>query len=220
MELLLDYCKRESIGRIVIQQPPVIYASAPDEVWEHLFHAFGFRMVESELSYYVELRSDFLEGISASARRTAHKAARSEMIFQEVEEVGPIYDFIARCRESRELPLSMKREELVSLSNRFRTRIQCYRVALHGQTIAATVNYLLSPRVALSMFWAHDSSQAKERPLDFLIVSYASHAFVRGVQFFDFGTTTIGGKPVWGVTEYKEKFSPKGAMRRRFVKEV
>jgi hypothetical protein len=220
MELLLDFCKRKSVGRVVIQQPPVIYATSPDEVWEHLFDAFGFRMAQAELSYYVELRKDFLEGISASARRTAHKASRSEMVFEEVDDVGRTFDFIARSRDSREIPLSMKKEEILGLAERFRTRLRCYRIALHGETIAATINYLMSPQVALSMFWAHDPSYAKERPLDYLIVSYAEYAHAHGVRYFDFGTTTIGGKPVWGVTEYKEKFSPKGVIRRRFVKEV
>lgn len=220
MELLINFCEKEKIRRLVIQQPPVIYAHTPDEIWEHVFWAFGFKILQCDLSYYLELRKDFLEGISASARRSVHRASRVGMTFEEMDNAALAYDFISRCRAERGLSLSVGRQEFLGLTQRLAERICCYRVALKGETMAATINYLINPWVTLAMFWAHDTSFAKYRPLDYLVANCAHHDYTMGVRYFDLGTTTINGRPIKGVTEYKEKFAPKGVLRRRYVKEV
>lgn len=220
VERLLGYAKDVGARSIVIQQPPIIYCRMPQELWEFVLQAFGFQIECSELTYWVPTGEGFVSRMSASTRWAVNRGQRRGLRLEEAT-VLEAYDFIASSRSAKGLSLSVSRDDAAYFDCSFPGRVDATVVRVEGQVLAASINYLMSPWAALCMFWGRAYGAEKDlRPLDYLIAEYVRRAWERGVKVYDFGTTTLQGTPEWGVTEYKEKFGPLGALRRRFRREL
>lgn len=221
MEGVMVCAKDLGAGSVVIQQPPVVYCREPDDVWDFVSHAFGFRLAAWDLSYWVPVSDEFLAGISGSTRWAINRNERRGLTFEEEPDLLAAYDFVAQSRMEGGLTLSMSRADMAQLGECFGERIHCARVRFEGRTLAVSINYLMSPWAALCMFWARSQGDVEElRPLDVLLARYVMWLHTKGFRVYDFGTTSINGVPEWGVTQYKEKFGVRGTLRRRLVKEL
>ncbi len=53
-----------------------------------------------------------------------------------------------------------------------------------------------------------------------MIYKTGEWVFSNGYKFFDLGTVTLKGDPLWGLIRFKEEFSPHGLMRNSFIKDI
>jgi len=208
------WARREGVRRIVLQPPPLVYASQVDETLEFALRHAGFAQIAAELTYYL----DGLDGIDPVVPRNARKAQAEGCRFAETDDLAGVIEFLAGIKTLRGHPFDLRAEDVVRLAAEFPGRVSAFEVTREGERVAAMLAYALSRRVVLGFHWAQRAEAQQHRPTDLLVLEAARWAFARGARVFDLGTTTLGGEPEWGVTRFKEKFRPLGALRRRFAR--
>lgn len=220
LKLLIDYCKTENISKILIQQPPQIYYSNINEYIDLALNHFGFKIEKSDLTLFVECTTDFIKNISSTARNIIKRSIRDNFEFISTDKISDVYNLIEKNKLKKGLPMTMSKEELLNLKLRFPDNINFFIVKYQEDTIYGSVIYSLNPQVMLVMFWAQEEGWEKKSPSYYLIYALTQYGLSKGYKYLDFGTTTINGEPVWGVTRFKEKFKPSGALKRRYVKQL
>lgn len=211
---LEEWAAGERIGRIVIQQPPAVYIKPLDETLEFALRRSGFEQIGTELSYYL----DSLNGMSPVAERNVRKGETAGCRLAETSDHDGVWEFLSVIKAERGQPFDLQRQDLLALRDAFGDRVLAFEVTVDGVRVAAMLAYGLNRHVLMGFNWAARADAQHVRPTDFLIHAVARWAFDRGFTTFDLGTTTLGGEPVWGVTRFKEKFGPRGTLRRRFAK--
>jgi hypothetical protein len=205
---------QEGVGRIALQHPPAFYAARLDESLEFALRHAGFEQVGTELTYYLDTLADVDDTVVRNARRAAAHGAR----FAEADDVGGVWEFLAAEKAGRGHPFDVRRDDLLQVARTFPGRVRVFEVVQDGRRVAALLAYALTARVVLGFHWAQREEAQASRPTDLLILEAARWALGQGFRAFDLGTTTLGGEPAWGVTRFKEKFRPRGALRRRFAR--
>ena len=215
VEATVRWARDNGVQRIVIQQPPGIYGDSVDDTIEFALRHSGFEQLGTELSYFITPSMPSSSVVARNVRKAEANGCRFEPIGLE-----DVWQFISAIKAERGQPFDIQQNDLLAIGAAFPGCVPAFGV-FHGDAlVAAFVGYLLNPRVLLGFHWAQRAEAQQLRPSDYLIHRAARWAFDAGARVVDLGTTTIGAEPVWGVTHFKEKFLPSGAMRRRFVKTI
>jgi len=210
---LEGWARQEGIARIVLQHPPAIYGDSLDETLELALRQGGFEAVGTDLTYYLAAVD-----VDPVVRRNVRRAATAGCEFRETDDVAGVWEFLASEKAERGQPFDLRCADLQRLHTTFAGRVRTFEVVHAGSRVAALLAYALNPRVVLGFHWAQRADASWCRPTDLLIHESARWVFAHGFQVYDMGTVTLGGVPVSGVTQFKEKFRPRGALRRRFAK--
>jgi GNAT acetyltransferase-like protein len=211
---LLAWASRAGVRRIVLQQPPAIYARHLDETIEFALRHAGFEQIATEVTYYL----DSVDGVDETVRRNARHARAAGCRFAETDDLDGVWQFLSAEKDERGHPFDIGRESLLALRGALPDRVRCFEVVGEGGRAAALLAYALNARVVLGFHWAQRAEAQQHRPTDLLLLDAIGWALAAGFGIFDLGTTTLGGEPAWGVTRFKEKFRPLAALRRRFAK--
>ena len=205
------WARQEGVLRVVLQHPPAPYDETLDESLELALRHGGFEPAGAELTYYLTALD-----VDPVVRRNLRRAAAAGCEFRETDDVTGVWEFLAAEKAERGQPFDLRRDDLVRLRTTFPGRVHTFEVVQGGVRVAALLAYALSRRAVLGFHWAQRAEAQASRPTDLLIHESARWVFEHGFQVYDLGTVTLGGLPVWGVTQFKEKFRPRGALRRRF----
>jgi hypothetical protein len=216
VKALEHWCRKGRIERITIQNAPLVYWQVPDETCEFGLRMSGFESVSDELCYYLCAETPF----DAVVARNARKAVQAGCEFLETDDCLGVWEFLAAAKAVRGHSFDFSSGDLLALRDALGTNVRCFEVRRAGQRIAAAIVYQLNQRIALGFHWGQSQQAQEFRPTDLLIKAIAEWAFERGLSALDLGTVTIGGRPVEGVARFKEKFRPKGMIRRRFSKKL
>jgi hypothetical protein len=208
------WARAEGLARIVLQPPPAIYWRDVDESLEFTLRHAGYTLAGTELTYYL----GGLDRLDPVVLRNARKASAAGCSVVQTADLGRVWEFLASVKALRGHPFDLRREDITRLAEAFPGRVVGFEVRRAGETAAAMLAYVLNRYATLGLHWAQRPEAQHLRPTDLLVLEAARWAFARGARAFDLGTTTLDGEPEWGVTRFKEKFRPLGALRRRFVR--
>ena len=211
---LVLWAGQEGLAQVALQHPPAIYGARLDESLEFALRHAGFEQVGTELTYYLDTLADVDDTVVRNARRAVARGAR----FAATDDVGGVWEFLAAEKAERGHPFDIRREDLLQVAATFPGGVMAFEVIQDDRRVAALLAYALNARVVLGFHWAQREEAQASRPTDLLIFEAARRVLDQGFRAFDLGTTTLGGEPAWGVTRFKEKFRPRGALRRRFVR--
>jgi len=217
LKLFIEYCESENISKIIIQQPPQIYYRDVNEYFDFVLNYYSFRIDKCDLTLYVKCTNDFIENISATARNIIRRSIKEKIKFELTDKISEVFNLIENNKEKKGLTMTVSNKELLDLKKRFPDDINFFVVKSGEEIICSSVIYSLNPKVMLVMFWAQKEGWEKKSPTYYLIYNLIQYGFTRGYQYLDFGTTTIDGEPVWGITNFKEKFHPNGALRKKYL---
>jgi len=218
VKLLLDYSSAEGIESLSIQQPPIIYSATADEYIDFALNYSGFKIEKADLTLFVKCRDHFLDNVSSTAGNIIRRSIREKLKFEITNELSDVYPLIKKNKQNKNLSLTISANELSELKKRFPDEIKYFVVKSENEIICSSVIYLLNPRVMLVMFWAPEQGWEKVSPTYYLIYELVRYGAAQGFHYLDFGTTTVNGEPVPGVTDFKEKFRPCGALKRKYVR--
>lgn len=214
VELLDDFLREKGVKRVILRQPPVMYSAAPDERLSYTLLRYGYHHAVNDLTLYVTAE----DTAASTFTRNVKKAAREGLSFRECADPGPVWDFIAAHKKKRSIPFSVSHEETVGLKTMLKDRIRFFGVFLGETLVAAIIVYYLNEVAALGFNWEQDYHYQALRPTDYMLYFTAEAVFHSGRRYFDLGNATGNGEPNWGVARYKEKLSPRGALRTSWEK--
>ncbi|MCL4491201.1 MAG: GNAT family N-acetyltransferase [Nitrospirae bacterium] len=212
--LLETHLKSNGISEVTLQHPPIIYCNSLDERFDFALNYSGFKIGTADLTFYIES----LSAISSSVLRNVKKAEASGLLFRETEECERVWNFLRQQKSKKGVYFSISLNELKSLKDIFKEKVRFFGVYKGGELLSAMILYCLNRNTALGFTWAQCEEYQILRPTDYLIYNVSRVVFAEGYRFFDLGTGTIGGEPVWGVTRFKENYSPGSAMRKKYIK--
>jgi len=218
VELLLNECRKQNVSDILIKQPPQIYYSKPNEYMEFALESSGFKTSRRDVTLFIKCQKDPLDSFGSTARNIIRRSIKEGFVMEPSTEQDAIIDLIVESKRQKELSMSVPKQDMLELTRRFREKIKYFAVKDGTETIAGAIIYLLNNRTMLVMYWAQNAVYAKKSPTYFLIHELAKWGREQGISYLDFGTTTLEGQPVQGVTDFKEKFNPSGVIRREFVR--
>lgn len=216
IKILEGYLKERKISKVVIQNPPIIYFNNVDERFDYALNLCGFTEENAGLTFYLET----LANVSSSVARNIKKAERHGLIFRETDDFSSVWDFLYQSKIGKGFYLSVSLADLLSLNSMLQGKIKLFGVYSEDTLLSALVLYCLNRRVALGFTWAQDDRYQEMRPTDYLIYNTARVVFSEGYKYFDLGTGTLNGEPVWGVIRFKENYRPYTAMRKRYSKDL
>jgi len=215
--LLMAHLHQRGVTRCTLTPPPTIYsAQASDYIAFFLLKA-GFRMINSDLTAYISVSSQPLEGsFSYAAAKAVRKAQREGVVVTESREVDAFYDILLENRSKFDAVPTHTREEINWLMEHLGDDIRLFMATLEGRPIAGTLVFRCNDLVLLDFYWAHLEKYQNHRPVNLLVHEVTRWAAGQGLHWFDFGTQTFNMTPNSGGSRFKETFGSTGIFRHTY----
>jgi CelD/BcsL family acetyltransferase involved in cellulose biosynthesis len=221
VDSLLEYLRGQGVRKLVVTPPPDLYWSRPHDYLEFALLRRGGACVRSDLTSYIEVTDEPLEGFRHSAVKAVRKATDNDVrIEPESRAVDAFYDILAANREKFGATPTHSREEVRWLVEKLPAHIKLFMAYRDDTPIAGSLVFRCNTRVILDFYWAHVDEYQGLRPISLLVYEITRWARREGIAYFDFGTQTIDMVPVEGSTRFKETFGAVGMFRRTYELEL
>lgn len=211
---LKQYAIQHDINQIVIQQPPQIYYKFPSEIFDYAFMQSGLALSNYDVSHYLVLGPDIFANFSSSTKWAINKLLKNKGIKSEInDDKKGVFELIQNHRKTKNISFTYQFNEIQQLS--FLTnRVYFFGLRLADSLIAACYAYAVNDRCLLCMHWAHLEEMTALRPMSLLIYQISRWATEHNFSYMDLGTSTSGGSPNYGLSDFKEQFGPAKILRR------
>jgi hypothetical protein len=217
VEGLVDHLRKQSIHRLELTPPPLIYDIHPTNNIDFALLKNGFGYVRRELTSVVPLPGggqDIFFSFKSEARTATRKAQRVGVIVRETDDYAGFYEILrSNLRMRHNVAPTHTLEELLHLRNLLPDEIRLFCAYLKDQQVAGVVLFLCNSRVLLAFYISHREEYQKHRPVNLLFYHIIDWGRQRGFRYLDFGTFTLNMEPNWGLGKFKETFGARGLFR-------
>ena len=213
---LVEYCNDNGFKQIEICQPPLIYYENIDERIDYALLENNFILDGYEVSLY-KSSYEWENDLRKNLKRNIQKAISYELEFKQIEDTKECIKFISKQKELVGISFSINYSDFETLVRYYPENVHLFGVYTNKRLIASIILYSINKKVLLGFNWAQDKDYQHLRPSDFMLYKSMEWAFEKGYESFDFGTTTLNGKINEGVTDFKEKFNPLSALRKKYI---
>lgn len=218
VDALLEWCRSRGVRRIDLALPPTFYLREPDQLAEFVILAKGFRRVGHEATDVIPLASG-LDGVrgrwEASARKAVRKADSAGVIVRESRDVESFYPILLENRRRHGVRPTHSLEEVQRLFDLVPERLKLFTAEGEGRAIGGTLLFVCNARVFMNFYLCHEHEARVLRPADALMAVATRAAIEAGAQYFDLGTSSMGGIPNLGLMRFKEKFGARPFLRQK-----
>lgn len=212
---------KDSNKKIKITFPPLFYnESLLSKTIATLINQHA-QIEFSEINYHFDLSSfpHFNSLIDRGARKNLNNAMKQGFVFEKInnEKISDIeraYNVIKTNRESHGYPLRM------SLSDILKTikiiPADFFIIKLNNIDIAAAQIFHIKQGIAQVIYWGDIPGYGASRPMNFLSYKLFEYYYNRGLKILDIGPSTEGGKPNYGLCDFKENIGCIASLRYTF----
>jgi hypothetical protein len=234
VQALKRYAREQGFSKIILTQPPLLYAVQPSQYIDFALLRAGFRYQKRELTAIMpipalpaamptpERIAHILGTFKPEARTAARKAMKlgvetrtfcsSDAGFDEA--LRAYYAILSRNLMMRHgVHPTHTHEELARLCHLFPEHIWLHAAYLHDMMIAGVVNFCATPSTVLGFYISDNKEFQEYRSLNYLFAVIVDWCSARNVRWYDFGTFTLNMEPNIGLGRFKETFGARGVFR-------
>lgn len=217
IDSLLDYLRGLGVRKFVVTPAPNLCARLPHDYLEFCLLVRGARITRSELTSYIQVREDPLEGFQHSAVKAVRKALSHDVrVVSESDAVDEFYDILLENRSKFGATPTHTRDEVRWLLTHLPEHVKLFMAYREDVPIAGSLVFRVNRRAILDFYWAHLDAHQGVRPVSLLVHEITRWAAREGHAIFDFGTQTVDMVPVEGSTRFKESFGAVGMFRHSY----
>jgi len=228
---LVRYCREQGLVAVEMTLAPPIYSSPPNQELEFLLYRHGFQYVSRGLAQIVSLRSHPARKPSAqsppvrqASAEFKRKVRRAEGMGVEVvgsDDLPSFYKILEQNLAQRHgAKPTHSLTELSDLERRLPNRLRLYVAFLGDEMIAGLLAFVCNARVALAFYICFLEEYQSYRAINLLCEKTMFWFREEGLEYFDFGTSTIAMQPNWGLIQFREGAGACGFMRSRMRLEL
>ncbi len=148
----------------------------------------------------------FVDKIHRSERYKLKQAHKREYIFniESYESYNAIYQFLAFCRNEREIVLSMSEKELDKVIRALPSMFQLFSLSEGSKIIAAAICVNISSDILYIFYSGHLKAYNKQSPVVMLHEGIYRYAQSKKVRLIDFGTSHGDVKTDHDLLDFKQ----------------
>jgi hypothetical protein len=197
--------KKTGVHQVVIKHSPASYAPRREALLQTFLLNLGYRVANAETGAVIPVAGQFEDHLDPWEKRKLKQAQASALQGRQLTpgNVTAVYDFILASREQKGYSLSMNREEIRRMVERFPERYLLFGVYQDALLIAAGISILVNDRVLYNFYSAHDSAYDHLSPVVFLIDGLYSYCTAHHLTLLDLGTSAVEGRPNFGLLDFK-----------------
>ena len=214
--------RKKGAKTIVLTEPPLFYRKTGE-----LFHAILFnldyRISCAELSSGIRIGREAFEQKIDSWEKRKLKQARSRGVRYKTIPIGKlemVYGFLEKCREQKGHRLSMTLQELTDTVAQFNDAFILSGTFLQKELIAASIAIRVHPDILYNFYAGHMKKYDSISPMVTLTSGLYKFCAQNQIHLLDLGTSTINGKPNFGLLDFKLRLGAVPSMKLTFEKEL
>ncbi len=217
VDLLVHHLKAEGIQRLTLTPTPAIYMDQPSDYLAFWLLKRGFRIINSDLTAYIPVIANPLEGLfDRSSNKAVRKAIRDGVEVVQNDDLDTFYNILLENRKRFQATPTHSKSEVAWLLNHLPGAIRLFMAYRHGRALAGTLVFKCNDRVLLDFYWAHREDDQQFRPVNLLVHEVTQWAAGQGLRWFDFGTQTVDMVPNQGGSRFKESMGATGIFRHTY----
>lgn len=213
---LLDAAGKDLIGRDVSRmefrlKPP--HSSPTEPAIGFLLLARGFRIVEANLNFFIELGplgsiDDYMSRLKKPARRAISKgeALGIEVAQLEIDDEpmwAEAFDVLRENRESKGRPMRLSLNYIRAIRDAFPGLIRMLVATHETKVIGSALIYRTGPGEDVVQYWGDAYHDLPQSPMNLLVREVVRHSLGGGASFLDIGISTDHGEPNLGLIQFK-----------------
>jgi len=183
----------------------------------------GFVISAHDLNYHLSVdERPYLERISYGSKKRILKANREGFEASKVDavEFDQVYQVIRENRLRLGVNVSMSQSQIADMIEIFPEKISFFAVRKSGlnEMIAAAVCIALSDEVLYVLYWGDVEGMQKYSPNALLAKHIYEYAQSQSFAKLDVGTSTLLGRPNYGLIKFKRNLGFRETVKFEFVK--
>jgi hypothetical protein len=222
LEFVESRVKSKEAHTIVIKNPPDLYQPDHAALLQVFLINLGYSISEAETGCMMTTDGNSRRDLDTWERRKLRQAQDAGLMFKSIslEQLDEIYFFILACRKQKNYTLSMTLADLRETINVFTDRYHLFGAYHHNKIIAAAITVRVTRNVLYNFSSDHDMAFDHLSPVVFLINGIFDFAREQKISWLDLGTSAIGGKPNFGLLDFKIRLGGVPTPKLTFTKKL
>jgi hypothetical protein len=215
--------REEGIEKIIIKNPPDGYTGQKAAVRNTLLFNKGFRVIDAELSALIQIdRSGFEDKIETWEKRKLNQAKKAGLRFHELPltSLSDIYEFVKNCRAEKNQQLSMPLDDLAGMCAACKHDVFIFCVLQGKELAAASISIRVNKHVLYNFYSAHPKKFDSLSPVVLLMRGMYAWSYKHDFKQIDLGTSAQGGKPNFGLLDFKMRIGGVLSTKLTFEKDL
>jgi len=217
VEMLIRQAKKESLEKIIITLPPIIYNHRLSNYIDFALIRNGFKYVKREVSSIVCIENNIDDNVRKfkQTNRTAfRRAMRLGVEVRKSEEYDIFYQILKKNLKIRHgVQPTHTLEELIRLKDMYPDEIHLFGAYVGLEMVAGVVMFDCNQDVSLAFYISHNEERQQYRGVNLLFYHIINNCIERGFKYLDFGIFTVDMEPNFGLGRFKEGFGSSGILR-------
>jgi hypothetical protein len=196
----------EGISAVIIKSYAHAYSPKQSALLETFFINSAYEVITAEINSSIDVTSDSADDtFHRSQKRRLDKSLKAGLVFKEIQldQLLPIYTFIAECRKKKAYGLSMSYEDLKKIVSLFPDRYFLFGVFEDDQLAAAAITIRVKQNILYDFYHDHASLFDHLSPVTLLVSGIYGFCRRNKITLFDLGTSATEGLPNFGLLRFK-----------------
>lgn len=214
---------QRGVKKILVKDAPQIYRLHKASILCALLTDLNFKVIKQEVNSAIIVDDALWRAKIAEAEyRRLKRCENEKLVFKQIQnsELKKIYQFIAECREEREVRLSMTFKELENVVKKLPTSFLLFGVFKNDELIAAVVSIRVSETILYNFYPAHRKAFDQLSPMVFLLDNQYRFCQENGIQILDLGTSALHNKTNFSLLNFKSQVGGIASLKLTFEKDL
>lgn len=222
LRLIDEYMNMLMPDKVEITLPPSFYRQSEISTWAFLLDLYGWRAERTDLDYAFripEIISDYENVIAHNARKNLRISMQNGFELKKCEsldEKKEAYRIIKLNRDSKGYNLAMTEQEVLDTIKV--VDADMYLLHADGINYASALVYEVSPKIGLVVYWGDIPDVGDKKVMNYLPYALLNEYHSRGFEYLDIGTSTLNGRPNYGLSNYKDSIGCVKTIKLTFSK--
>ena len=208
VKLLVDYLKTMSATGIEIITAPFAHDLHHATSLFNTFLIHSFQISNQEINHTLVVNElPLIEKMMRNNKKRLNKCLREGFEFTQVsslEEINEVYQTIKENRESKGYEVSMRLDQILEMYDLFPDNLFFFKASQKGVCAASSICIKLNNKVLYVFYWGDKPGFEQHSPVVFLADGIYKFAAEKKFECMDAGTSSVNGKPNYGVAAFKE----------------
>lgn len=219
VKALIQFLETEYTAQnIIISPTPKFCGTKSFDTFLFAMLEAGFTITSRDICSVVDLRriNDVDAIISKNARNMIRKAKNSHVTIAPACSLDQFWDLLSETYKKHGVPPTHTYEELQQIKFLYPDKIEFHAAHYEGYAIAAACEFRTSPTVKSSFYFGQREDKRHLQGLSLVIEHSLARAIEQGIDYYDFGTSTVNMTARANIFRFKESFGAQGYFRERY----
>jgi hypothetical protein len=213
--------RQAGASTIEILTPPTNLNPSASAILYNVLVRRGYMVRCADLDCYLTVdKVPLIEKVKHSRRQRIHKCKREGMRGVEVDQTQweEVYNVISANRLRRGYPVTMTYEAIQQMAEAFPKSLVFFGAFAGREMIASSICVWVSPTILYVFYWGDLPGWEHFSPVSLLAETIYDYASQRGCRLLDLGTSSLDGRPNYGLMDFKHEMGCQESLKLTYVR--